>query len=100
MLLLSALGVDEDVIVEDYLLTNTYNAKRIEATRQSLKAQGYDDAFIEKSTLVLDAISERMMRNAIACLKKEYGSVDGYIRDGLNISQEEINSLKEKYLLS
>lgn len=97
MLILSALGVDEEIIVEDFLLTNTYNEKRIEGTRQLLKSQGYDDVFIEKAVLVLDAVSERSMRGALAYLKKEYGSVPGYIRDGLHISQAEIEKLKEKY---
>ena len=99
MLLLSALGVDEETIIEDYLLTNTYNAPRIEGTRRSLKEQGFDDAFIEKAILVLAAVDERVMRAAIAFLKKEYCSVIGYIRDGLNITQAEINSIKEKYLV-
>ena len=99
MLLLSAFGVDEEVIMEDFLLTNTYNAKRIEGTRAALQAQGFDDAFIEKAILVLDAISERTMRSAIAYLKQQYGSVVGYIRDGLHITPAEINSLKEKYLI-
>ena len=97
MLILSALGVDEEIIVEDFLLTNTYNEKRIEGTKQLLKTQGYDDVFIEKAVLVLDAVSERSMRGALAYLKKEYGSVPGYIRDGLHISQAEIEKLKEKY---
>ena len=98
MLLLSAFGVDDETIIEDYLLTNTYNAQRIEATKRRLKEQGFDDAFINKATLVLDAISERSMHSAIAYLKKEYSSVPGYIRDGLHISQKEIEKLKEKYL--
>lgn len=98
MLILSALGVDEETVVKDYLLTNEYNAQRIAGTKQHLKAQGYDDALIKKATLVFDAVDERFMRNALAWIKKEYGSAPGYIRDGLNISDEEINSLKEKYL--
>ena len=99
MLLLSALGVDEETAVSDYLLTNTYNARRIAATRQYLEAKGCDNALIEKAVIVFDAVDGRFMRNAIAYLKKEYGSVAGYIRDGLNISQAEIDSLKDKYLL-
>lgn len=99
MLLLSALGADEELIVEDYLLTNTYNAQRIAGTRQYIKSKGYDDALAEKAVIVFDAVDERFMRNAIAWLKKEYGSVVGYIRDGLQLSQEEIKSLKKKYLV-
>ena len=99
MLLLSALGVDEETVVSDYLLTNTFNAKRIEGTRRYLKARGCDDALIEKAVIVFDAVDERFMRNAIAYLKKEYGSVVGYSRGGLMINQKEIDSLKEKYLV-
>lgn len=99
MLLLSALGVDEEWINKDYLLTNEYNAQRITGTRRYLKAQGYDDALIKKAVIVFDAVDERFMRNALAYLKKEYGSALGYIRDGLNISQSEIEALEEKYLV-
>lgn len=99
MLLLSALGVDEKTIIDDYLLTNVFNAERIEGTKQVMRTKGYEDDFIDQAVLVFDAVDESYMRNAIAYLKKEYGSVMGYIRDGLGISQEEIDSLKEKYLL-
>ena len=99
MLLLSALGVDEETIISDYLLTNVYFAPRIEATAQLLKERGCDDGFIKKSVLVFDGVDERFLRNAINYLKKEYGSVMGYIADGLEIGREEIAVLKEKYLI-
>lgn len=99
MLLLSALGADEKTIFEDYLLTNEYNAKRIESTRQFYISKGYDKAFTDTAVLVFDAVDGQFMKNAIEYLKKEYGSVTGYIRDGLGISQEDIDSLKEKYLV-
>lgn len=99
MLLLSALGADEELIVDDYLLTNEYNERSIEGTKQYLKEKGYDDAVTARAILVFDAVDERYMRNAIGELKKEYGSVIGYIHDGLHITQEEIDSIKEKYLV-
>lgn len=99
MLLLSALGADEETIIADYLLTNDYYAPRITGMKQLLRSKGCDDAYIDRAILVFDAVNERYMRNAMAYLKKEYGSVVGYIRDGLNISQSEIENLKEKYLV-
>ena len=63
-----------------------------------MKAQGYDNALIKKAVIVFDAVDERFMRNALAWMKKEYGSVPGYIRYGLHISQTEIEKLKENYL--
>ena len=98
MLLLSALGAEEDVILNDYLLTNEYNAKSIASTKRYMKLKGCDDDFIDQAVLVYNAVDERYMRNAIEYLNNEYGSVVGYIRNGLNITQKDIDSLKEKYL--
>ena len=98
MLLLSALGVDEPVMMEDYLLTNEYNARRIAGTRQAMKSRGYDDAFAEKATLLLDGVDESFMRNALVFLKRQFGSVTGYLRDALELSEDDILALKEKYL--
>ena len=99
MLLLSALGVEEERIIEDYLLTNVFNARRIAATRQYLEAQGCGEDFIRQAVLVFDAVDESFMRKAIGFLKQEYGSVPGYIRAGLGISQTEIDALRAKYLV-
>ena len=98
MLLLSAFGVDEETIISDYLLTNTYNAPKIAATRSFLTEKGYDERFISQAVIVYAAVNESYMRNAIDYLKREYGSVTGYIRNELHIQQAEIDSLKEKYL--
>ena len=99
MLLLTALEVDEETIVSDFILTNEYNASRIEATRKYLTAQGCDNELIQKGLLVFDMVDESFLRTAMNYLKKEFGSVKGYITDALNITEDEINSLKEKYLV-
>lgn len=99
MLIMSALGVDEDTIINDYLLTNLYHENYIEDLKQSLKAQGLYDDFIYRASLMFYAVNESFMRNAIAFLKKKYGSVMGYILEALNIKEEEIELLKDKYLI-
>lgn len=99
MLLLSAFGVDEATVISDYLLTNEYNAQKIAGTRQYLKAKGYEDSFINKAVIVFDSVDERFMRNAIEYLKKEYGSVNNYLLDGLKLTPQEIDLIKDKYLV-
>ena len=79
-------------------MTNDYYALRIAATKQLLQERGCNKDFIAQAVLVFDAVNERYMRHAIAYLKHKYSSVMGYIIDGLNLSQREIDSLKEKYL--
>ena len=98
MLLLSALGVDEKTVMEDYLLTNDYNAERIAAAKRYLTEKRLEEDFIKKALLVFDSVDESFMSSAIAHLKKNYGSVEGYIINGLNIKQNDLNILRNKYL--
>ena len=98
MLLLSALGVDEKTVMEDFLLTNDYNAERIAATKRYLTDKNLEEDFIKKALLVFDSVDESFMSSAIAHLKKNYGSVEGYIINGLNINQNGLNILRNKYL--
>ena len=98
MLILSALGVDEETIVKDYLLTNEYNAERIANTRRIFLEKTNDEEIAEKAVLLMDGVSEIPMKKALAHLKEKYGSVKGYIKF-LGISDEEIEILKEKYLI-
>lgn len=98
MLILSALGVDEETIISDYILTNTYNQKRITALKEMLSRQGYDDEFVKKAPLVFEGVNESFMRNAISHLKSNYGSVNGYIREVLGVNDNDIKDLKKLYL--
>lgn len=98
MMLLSLFGVDEDTIMKDYLLTNKYNDKSIQAVKKLIKNKGYDDAFSDKAALVFKAVRKEWMINALKHLNKEYGSVTGYIRNALMIPQADIDKIKEKYL--
>lgn len=98
MLLLSALGAEEETVIDDYLLTNAYNAQRIAGTKQYLRAKGCDSDFCDRAVLVFDAVDERYMRTALAFLKQEYGSAAGYLCDELHLSQKDIELLKARYL--
>lgn len=97
MLILSALGADETTILDDYALTNEYNARYIERTKMYMKQKGFDDTFINKAILVFDAVDRSFMEKALAFLKTTYGSALNYIKTELNVSNEEIALLKEKY---
>ena len=98
MFILSVLGVDEDTIIKDYLLTNEYNAEKIAKTRTFFLEKTHDETIAEKAVILMDGVSEIPMKNVLAHIKKKYGSVMGYIRF-LGISDEEIEILREKYLI-
>ena len=98
MLILSALGVDEETIINDFMLTNTYNAKLISSQRKELIEAGYTGDELQTLMSAKDEVNEQYMRNALDWMKKNYGSVKGYITDALGITDDQLNTLKEKYL--
>ena len=98
MLILSALSVDEDTIIEDFMLTNTFNAKLIESERKMLIEKGYEGEELQTLMLAMDEVDFRYMQNALDWIKENYGSVKGYITKELGISDEQIEALKTMYL--
>ena len=98
MLILSALGVSEEIIMEDYLLTNIFNADLIEGQRKMLLSNGIKESELEKYMIVLDEVNPKLMNTLLSWLKENYGSPVGYIISELGISNDEIETLKSKFL--
>ena len=98
MLILSALGASEDIIMSDYMLTNEYNADIIASQRKKLLSQGIEGEKLEKYMIVFDEVNPKTMKNVLSWLKEDYGSPVGYIIKELGITQNEIEKLKSKFL--
>ena len=98
MLILSALGVDEETILYDYALTNIFNAELIERERQMLEGMGVEDDEFDLYMTAMDQVDPQYMVNALDWMKANYGSVLGYIQTELGVSGEEIELLKDRYL--
>jgi protein-tyrosine phosphatase len=94
--LLRILGVPQQVVMEDYLLTNQYYfsahkwnlafVKLIKGRRVSTMIAG----FLEARPAYLSA--------AFAAVDDTYGSFENYIHDGLGLTPDDIGRLKSMYL--
>ena len=98
MLILSALGVDEDTILSDYLLTNEFNADLIEQERQQLLDAGAAEEDLDGLMVAKDQVFPQIMTNALDWMRDNYGSVKGYITQELGVTDEEIAQLQDKFL--
>ena len=98
MLILSVLGVDEKTIVADYILSNDYYAAQRAKTTARLEKLGIEKQIIDKILILKDAVDENFMTTLISHLKKNYGSVVDFTKKRLDLSDEKIESLKNKYL--
>ena len=98
MLILSALGVSEETIMKDYMLTNVFNAELIDGQHKMLQSHGVKESDIEKYMLILDEVNPKTMRTVLSWLEENYGSPLGYITSELGVSPDEIEQLKAKFL--
>jgi len=95
-ILLRILGVPPDVVMEDYLLTNKYflSAHRWNLVLlQLMKGNWFMSvvkSFMEANPAYLNA--------AFEVIDREHGSFENYVRDGLGLSQKDIEHLKSLYL--
>ena len=87
-LILHALGVPDDVIAEDYLLTNRHYKR--DATAATDLPEDVRNA--------IGNVEASYLAAAFEAVGKEYGDLEAYLRDGLKLGTAERTALKERYL--
>lgn len=94
--LLRILGVPQNVVMQDYLLTNKY---LLDAYKWNLLLAG-----MMKGRRFADGIrgfmraDERYLSAAFDALERNYGSFENYVHDGLGLSEHDVKQLKNLYL--
>src|SRR3984957_16571495 len=87
-LILHALGVPEDVIAEDYLLTNRFY-KRDPSTSNDLP---------DEVRQVLGSVQAPFLAAAFEAVCADYGDLESYFTDGLGLGRGERAALEARYL--
>lgn len=96
-LILSALGVKEEVIIEDYLLTNDVTKDFRDQWLQKMRDQGASEALIANRA-ALASVSADYLNAAVKEIKTKYGDVMHYLTNYLEISPTQIKQLRKLYL--
>jgi protein-tyrosine phosphatase len=87
-LILHALGVAEELIAEDYLLTNRYYR------RDPSAASDLPDDVRQ----VLGSVEASFLAAAFEAIRADYGDLDRYLGDGLGLGTSERARLQARYL--
>lgn len=99
--LLTMLGVPWDVVVDDYLLTDRYRLTdaSVERTRADYQQQ-YGLAELPPAAAVreMGALHASTMERTFATITKTYGSFDGFVRDGLRMTPDDLRAVKARLL--
>ncbi len=96
-LVLSALGVDQKTIEQDYLLTNQTTKQWIDDRLNELKDQGATQTFIDNYAQ-LAGVSLDYLNSAIQEINTNYGSTQRFLRDALQLSATDLKDLRTLYL--
>ena len=94
------LGIPRNEIISDYLKTNDYLEQDTRMVTALVKKQcGIDDPKVDESIRYLFGAQKEYIEAFYQAIDKKYGSVDAFIRDGLCITSEGLEQMKEKYLM-
>lgn len=97
-LLLTALGVHRDDIIEDYMQTNERCA---EGTRRLIEScRRYTDNEAELEFIYeLDRVDESFIAAAFTAAEEKCGSMDAYLKNAMGLSPNSLERLKKLYLV-
>lgn len=96
-LLLSALGVEREKIINDYLLTGYYY-KRENRKLIFLIKFGVKDKRIKTYLRCLLAVKPEYIKASFAAIEENYGSTENYLRSEMGLTAEKLMALREKFL--
>lgn len=111
-LVLTALGVDESLIMEDYLLSTDFRRPKLESGDVNLQEAAKTNAF---ARMMLDYAKEQdqskanplitidgtpFLKFALEAIRSEHGSIEAFLIAELGVSSADLKRLKEFYLTS
>ncbi len=89
---LLALGVPEDQVVEQYLLSNRASEEIIERQRQ------IGNAFWHDALAPLVGVREEYIQSSFDAVREDWGDFDNYLAKGLGVTDAEREALRENLL--
>jgi protein-tyrosine phosphatase len=93
-LLLYALGVPYETIRQDYAATNYYRAPDNDRAISSMTAMHIGEPVVR----AMMSADPQYLDATFDALRKQYGSIDNYLRQQLGLDQQHLALLKQKFL--
>ena len=94
---LIALGVSKEDVIKDYMKTNLFTADRIDEMIDKIELMSLYQVDAEVLRPLL-GVEREYIETAFNTAEAEYGSLENYIRRGLNFSDNEVQKLRFLFL--
>lgn len=90
--ILCALGADRELILADYRISNEFYKDLLEELYKKVSTQEERDVL-----LTFIGVNEKYFCNALDLIDRRYGSLEGYLKGPLCMSDEDIQTLRDRY---
>lgn len=97
MLILGVLGVSKEDIVSDYLITAKNREKRNHIKMANYKKITTDKTILDYLYSFIDT-KPVFIESSLNSIEKNYGTIENYVCSELELTQTEIQIIKELYL--
>ncbi len=95
-IILLALGVPRQVVMQDYLLTERFfrPQRELQRIREKYQMEHMD----EEAILPMLEVHADYLEAALGAIEREYGSVERYLQQALDVGPAELEELRRRYL--
>ncbi len=90
--LLTILGVPRDIVMHDYMLSNTFLAQKNRALLENFPPE------LAQQMIPLVGVRESYLNAAFEEVENTYGDFETYVRDGIGLSDDTVAALKANFL--
>ncbi|WP_314064750.1 tyrosine-protein phosphatase [uncultured Vagococcus sp.] len=96
-LILLLLGVSREEVMADYLLTNYYKKDKNESSLNAMLAETGNADIVQAMRYFKEA-NELFLKTALDIIDHDFGGIEGYVKDILQVTDDQIDSLRNLYL--
>ncbi len=89
--------MDRETALEDFDLTNQYYGDKVDQMAEAAKAKGLSDDKVEQLKGLV-GVNRSYMEAALDYIDEQYGDVNGYLKNALKLTDDDIKALQDKYL--
>ncbi len=96
-LILLLLGVDRETVIEDYMLTNVCKHEKNERSLKKTWDETHDEDLVQALRYAKEAQPE-FLSTALDEIEEGYGTAENYVREELDMTDDQIQKLRKMFL--
>lgn len=99
MILLLLLGVDEESVLKDYMLSCDYRREVLDETLHKNAEKIQQSPELKELLIMKDGVSEAIGRAVLKNMKERYGSFEAYLWNEYSLDKEQVDLIRNRYLI-